>query len=316
MHFLPSISVLASVYQGEEYLPGFFENLQAQTIFPETELVLVLNLPNAREKQLCRDFAAKHQKQVQVLQAPRLETLGASWNRAWRAARAPYLAPWNVDDRRAVDSLQRQAVALDGEPKAVLCYGDYLRVARYGEEQGELRQTPAYSPGHFQRAFAQGGAFWLLRAAVGEEAGYYDEQFRVAADMDYSLRLAALGLRMVRAEGLLGYFTDAAQGLSTRQGATESSVERTAVQLRYGVFDKVDPAQLHAASAFRLEALASGSSWLPLSNFVPDLDAYLTRRQPLWKLGRLRHAVRAALQRSGLLPLLHRWQARLFKREI
>lgn len=316
MHFLPSISVLASVYQGEEYLPGFFDNLQAQTIFPEIELVLVLNLPNAREKQLCKDFAAKHQKQVQVLLAPRLETLGASWNRAWRAARAPYLAPWNVDDRRLVDSLQRQAVALDSEPEVVLGYGDYLRVTRYGEEQGELRETPAYSPGHFRRAFAQGGAFWLLRAAVSEQAGYYDEQFRVAADMEYSLRLAVMGLPMVRTGGLLGYFTDAAQGLSTRQGATESTVERTAVQLRYGVFDKVDPAQLEAAQAFRLDAIANGSLWLPLSNFVPDLDAYLARRQPLWRLGHLRQAVRAALQRSGLLPLLYRWQARWFKREI
>lgn len=316
MPFLPSIGVLASVYKGEAYLPGFFENLQAQTIFPELELVLVLNLPSAREKQLCRDFAAKHQKQVQVLLAPRLETLGASWNRAWRAARAPYLAPWNVDDRRTVDSLHRQAVALDAEPQAVLCYGDYLRVPQYGAETGERRTTPAYTPGHFQRAFAQGGAFWLLRAAVSEQAGYYDEQFRIAADMDYSLRLAALGLPMVRAEGLLGYFTDAAEGLSTRQGASEAALERTALQVRYGVFDKVDPVLEAAAREFRLDAVAQGNDWLPLRHFLPNLDHYLARRQPLWALGRLRYAVRNALQRRGWLPRLHAWLARWLKREL
>src|SRR3990172_484100 len=100
MAFVPSLSVLTSVYRGEEYLPGFFENLRAQTVFPELELILVLNDPSMREKTLAKDFALRHSERVHTLFPPRLETLGASWNRAWQATIAPYLAIWNVDDRR------------------------------------------------------------------------------------------------------------------------------------------------------------------------------------------------------------------------
>ncbi|MCW5875584.1 MAG: glycosyltransferase [Anaerolineales bacterium] len=315
MRFLPTVSVLASVYKGEEYLPGFFDNLQTQTIFPEIELVLVLNEPSTKEKRLCRDFSARHAKQVQVLQAPRLETLGASWNRAWRAAQAPYLAPWNVDDRRTVDSLQRQMVAMESEPDAVLCYGDYLTVAHYGSEEGPRRHTPEYSIRHFRRALAQGGAFWMLRAAVSEQAGYYDEQFRVAADMDYSLRLAVMGLPILRAEGLLGYFTDAGQGLSTRQD-NRPLVERTVVYLRYGVFDKIQKQFLKPAEQYRQSFFKNAGEWIPVEQILPEYAAYLQRRQALRWLGSFRFIMKSFLKRLGLLDWLHAMQEKHLRREI
>ncbi|MEX2160741.1 MAG: glycosyltransferase [Anaerolineales bacterium] len=316
MAFAPSLSVLASVYRGEEYLPGFFENLGAQTVFPELELVLVLNDPSPREKTLARDFTARHPDQVQILFSPKLETLGASWNRAWLAARAPYLAIWNVDDRRVIDSLQRQLAALEENPEAMLCYGDYVSVGRYGEEEGPRRHTPPYGVGHFRRALAQGGAFWLLRRNVSERIGYFDEQFRIAADMEFSFRLAAKGLPMVRAQGLLGFFTNAAQGLSTRDGVQASAPERTAIQLRYGVFDKVRREFLNPASAYRLDAIKISGDWIPLTSYLPEHEAYLRIRRPLWMLGSMRNAMRRLLQRLGLLPALHKAQDKYLKREI
>src|SRR3990170_1548314 len=157
MAFLPSLSVLTSVFNGERFLPDFFRNLREQTLFPELEIVLVLNEPMAVEKQMVSDFQQRAPNQVEIIYAKNRETLGASWNRAWKIARAPYLAFWNVDDLRIVDSLQRQMTALEAHPNWNLCYGDYLGVSAYGLQTGKRRYTPEYHPSTFRRSFAQGG---------------------------------------------------------------------------------------------------------------------------------------------------------------
>lgn len=299
----PQLTVLASVYKGETYLEPYFEQLENQSLFPETEIVFVANVPSAQEQSALAAFRQRYPEQVQVIEVPR-ESLGASWNRAWQAARAPLLAMWNIDDRRQPDSLERQVSALNQNGWA-LSYGDYISVAAYGEEQGARRSTPHYNPAHFARAFAQGGAFWVLRKDLAARIGYFDEQFRTAADMDYSFRIAANRLPMGRVDGILGYFTDAEQGLSTREGGQEAVIERAAVQLRYGVFDKVHPGMQLAAKQFRLDHVQSFGEWQPVAGLVPSYASFLRWRKPLRALGIIRRAVRSLLARLGLLNLLH-----------
>lgn len=316
MAIAPSISVVTSVYRGEAYLASFLENLQAQTIFPELELVLVLNEATLTEAKTAQEFSKLFPEQVQIHTVTTVETLGASWNRGWRAAQAPYLAIWNIDDRREVDSLQRQLTVMEAEPESGLCYGDYVAVPSYGRQEGTRRNTPAYSVGHFRRAFAQGGAFWLLRKKLSGDLGFFDEQFRVGVDMEYSFRVAARGLPMIRCDGILGYFTDAAQGLSTRQGAHDALVERTIIQLRYGVFDKVRRELMDEVKRFRLGEVLIEGEWLPLSRYVPNHREYLARRQYLWLVGDARVWGRKILEKLGILQWLYRLQDKLLKREI
>ena len=316
MAFLPSLSVLTSVFNGERFLPDFFRNLWEQTLFPELEIILVLNEPTAAEKQMVIDFQQRAPNQVEIIYAKKRETLGASWNRAWKISRARYLAFWNVDDRRIVDSLQRQMNALEAHPDWNLCYGDYLAVSAYGSETGKRRYAPEYRASNFRRSFAQGGAFWFLRKDVSNAINYFDEQFFVASDMEFSFRMAVKGLDMGKCEGLLGYFTDTGTGLSTRGGARLSEIERTVIQLRYGVFDKVDRRLLNVTDAYRLTSIKVDNSWIDLESILPNLSKELQWKRPLWILGYLRGWSRAALRRIGLLDDLHAAQDKYLKREI
>lgn len=311
----PELSILVSVYHGEQYLPAFFENVLAQTCFLRAEVILVLNEPSSRENKLAAEFKDRFVNQVRVLPVTPRESLGASWNRAWGQAAAPLLAIWNIDDRRPPDALERQLAAMRQE-QWVLCYGDYVRVSHYGQTQGEVRTVSPYSAGHFARSFAQGGAFWMLRRELGEQAGYFDEQLQVAADMDMSLRLANLKLPMGKVDGIVGYFTDAAAGLSTRDEGRQSLLERTVVQLRYGVFDKVDPQLRPAAQTYRLDTIRALGEWVPLASLLPEYESLLRSRRWLWVLGSLRFGLRATLARLGLLNALHRLQARWLRKEL
>jgi len=266
MPFIPTLSVLVSVYQGEDYLPLFFEQVQAQTIFPELELVLVLNEPSAKEQQLTKEFAARYSEEQ--------------------------------------------------DPAAMLCYGDYVKVSAYGREDGKRRHTPPYQIAHFRRSFAQGGAFWIFRGEVADQIGVFDEQFRVGADLEYSFRMAAKELKMARCHDLLGFFTDAAQGLSTRENARVAEAERTAIQLRYGVFDRVRSEHLDEARKMRLDAIKNGETWIPVTNYLPEHGTYIEKREILWAVGKIRNALRGGLHRIGLLPWFHRVQEMYLKRDL
>jgi GT2 family glycosyltransferase len=316
MVFAPSISVLTSVYRGEGFLPKFLENFRNQTIFPELELILILNDPTSFEKQISKDFHLRVPNQVEIICTKKRESLGSSWNRGWKVARAPYLTMWNVDDRRVIDSLQRQVIAMDLNPEWFLCYGDYVKVSGYGLEEGITRHSPAYNERNFRRSFAQGGAFWLFRKEIHKHIGYFDEQFSVGSDMELSFRLATKGLEMGKCEGLLGYFTDAAQGLSTRDSSKLSKIERTVIQLRYGVFDKVDRDFLKQTKGYRLDAIQQADTWVPLQTYLPNIDRLTQRQKPLWLLGFFRGWFRALATRLGLLDYVHEAQDKFLKREI
>ena len=309
------LSIVASVFNSERFLKSFLENASAQTMFPEMEIVLVHNSPSWEEVAIVEDFRRRHPDHLQYVVVER-EPLGASWNRGWLAGRGEYIAIWNVDDRRRPDSLERQVAALRQMPDAVLSYGDYIRVREYGAQEGERQRTQQYGSRFLRRAFPQGGAFNVYRRDLIEHVGYFDEQFKAAVDMEYSLRVAMQDLAMCRAEGLLGYFTDAGEGLSTREGALQALVERTAVQLRYAVYDKVRPEHLPAAREYRIREILNFGKWNPVQDVIPHYHAYIRGRRYLWALGSLRNSSRRVLEKAGLIKTLYALQNRYFKREI
>jgi hypothetical protein len=156
----------------------------------------------------------------------------------------------------------------------------------------------------------------VYHKTLAEQLGYFDEQFHVGPDFDLSIRIAAGGYQMGRVDGVLGYFTDAQQGLSTSDGAARSAVERTTVQLRYGIFDKVRSELVEGSQGYRLDQVLSFGAWHPIETYLPDHQGYLRRRQWLKWVGSLRNATRRLFRKLGILDWLYGLQDRYLKREI
>jgi hypothetical protein len=114
----------------------------------------------------------------------------------------------------------------------------------------------------------------------------------------------------------LGYFTNNAQGLSTRDGAKRSAIERTAIQLRYGIFDKVQAPFRKEAQEICADQIKSLGDWHDLNKYLPNYENYLSLRRPLYILGWLRNLLRNALGKIGLLAPLYRLQEKFWRREI
>lgn len=66
----------------------------------------------------------------------------------------------------------------------------------------------------------------------------FDEQFQIASDFDFCIRLSTLGTVGYSSE-LLGYYLNNGQGASTQRGSRQP-FEREAIYMRYGNYSKID----------------------------------------------------------------------------
>jgi glycosyltransferase involved in cell wall biosynthesis len=267
------VSIVTSCFQGEPYLEGYFEAVLSQTALEQVEVVLVQNDPSSDELAVVERVISQHPGLVRHIVVPR-EHASRSMNRAVSAATGQYVALWNVDDVRTTDSIERQAGALDQHPNALLAFGDMVIVPQYGDVDGVLVTEPEFERSLFMRS-CFGGTFPMWRREAFDIVGLFDEQLRSGWDFDQLVRCAATG-RVIKVRGVLGYFLNAGLGLSTA-GDGLQPIERTVIELRYGILDKVDRRYLAAASRYRVGELLVGDQWIPVGRYVSELDGILAR---------------------------------------
>lgn len=128
---------------------------------------------------------------------------------------------------------------LDAHPDAAMAYGDIIGVAQYGQVEGPLYKHAEYQQNEsdFMRSF-YGSCFPMWKATAHARVGYFDEQFGVAGDFDFQIRLAR-AFALAKTPGILGLYLDGDLQKLTRS-SDRLHIERTAIEYRYAIFDKLD----------------------------------------------------------------------------
>jgi len=314
MSLVPRISIVTSIYKGEAYLPGFFANVTAQTVFGDCELILIHNQPNYEEIKILEAFQKLYRERVRYEKIDKLEPLSVSWNRGWRLSRGEYITFWNIDDRRPPASLEAQVCALSQNPHCCMAYGDFITSPKPGGPEGWLSVTPEFERRKFLRRMVMGGAFMTFRRDIVGRAGWFDEQFHSAMDFDFYLRLLHMSECFCRAPGLIGYFTDTQQGLSTRQGGRLSHIEMNVVQMRYGIHDKVKWELIRESNRYRVDHYFFDGEWHPITNWVADYGKPLLPWPLLWMSALVRNVLRLGMMKVGLWESFLRQKDRLLRR--
>jgi len=265
---IPKVSILASCYHGDRYLASYLDYVAKQTYFDNLEIVLIHNEPSEKELGIVETFRKQYPDHIKHLIVDPVESLPASWNRGWLAARGEYLCIWNIDDIRTPDSIERQAAMLDACPDVAMVYGDYMVVARNGETQGQLADRPEFTRALFTR-YNYAGPFPMWRKSLATELGYFDEQFKFAPDCEYNIRVA-FRHPMRRVPGLMGFFTDEGMGLSSKQEtAIVIQVEVVAIKLRYGVYEAATRTFIPQAMKYKISDTLEFNVWHAIQPRIP-----------------------------------------------
>lgn len=192
------ISIVTSLYASRRHLAGFLQRLEdcirsVEARGYSAESIIVSNAPDRSECRTLRAaFASSwwrdHGKLIEV---PR-ETLYASWNRGLRVALGSAVCFWNVDDYRNPGAVV-EGIELIRQGHAVVrfpwLYLEELERARSGVKRHIAFYDRGEQSGLDPQVHFCLGPFFMFHRGLFEQFGPFDEQFHVAGDYDWQLRV-------------------------------------------------------------------------------------------------------------------------------
>jgi len=260
----PLITVLLSLYRGENYLSQYLENFLSQTWAEKCELVVMHNDPSPESIEIINSYADR----INLIYLPRVrEGMYASINAGIKASTAPFITIWNIDDIRKSNSLELLVSPLERSPDYGWSYGDFEVSNVYGGESVSYATPPEWSYS-VATSSCIGGPFFMFKKSLLEQVGLFDEQLFSGGDFDFTVRLSLVS-NGIKVRGSLGSFLNERKGLST--SGDLQAIERTVIQRRYGIWKDFDLLHFYASDKYRCNEIKQGpSSWINLYDFLPQ----------------------------------------------
>ena len=185
------VSAIVSTYNAERFLRGKLEDLEAQTIAQEIEIIVIDSGSQQDEGRIVAEFQGRYDN-IRYLRTPERETVYQAWNRGVRLATGEFLTNANTDDRLRHDCLETLVRSLNEHPECVLAYSD-IRSTEQENASFEthlplgFRKWPPYDRLNLLELCCV-GPFPLWRRSLHEEIGYFDERYGSSADYEFWLR--------------------------------------------------------------------------------------------------------------------------------
>jgi GT2 family glycosyltransferase len=274
------ITVITSLYNCIDYLNGFFDVVEQIQNKDEIEFLLLHNAPNKEEIDLIGK-RIQNKAYYRYVQVKQLEGLYSTWNRGIKLSSGKYLAIWNVDDVRTPDSLLMQANALDATPLAAMTYGNYILTPNYGSKNGTLvDEIDCNLKINESRVSHIVGCFPMWRKEIHNSIGYFDEQFKLVSDYEFQIR-TALNYPLVKTNSMLGYYLEGCPKRLSKN-TTLQNQERTAIELRYGVFYKLNLLYKRKANNYKVGLVYSFGKYTPVKEYIPSYQSYIQSKKNGW----------------------------------
>lgn len=231
------VSAIASLYKGGKYIEQFLHNITSQTIFHDSELIIIDADSDEDEFSVIKEFQKKYSNIVYRRINHRIGIYDA-WNVGIGMARGKYLTNTNLDDLRRIDSFELQRRALDNHPFADVVYQDYFvsfdaclsfdDVAAFGFKS----DLPIVTPHNLLVTNSPHNApMW--RKSLHDELGSFDTSFRIAGDWEFWLRCMSKGKSFLKLNDPHVVYFQNPHGISTHS-ETAGGEERAVVLRKYG----------------------------------------------------------------------------------
>ena len=124
---LPKISIITSVYNGDEFIQPFLEDMTRQTIFEEKcELILINANSPGNEEEVIKEYIEKYPNNIVYKKLEKDPGIYGVWNIGVEMASGEYLTNANLDDRKALYSIERHARELYLNSEIDLVYADMM----------------------------------------------------------------------------------------------------------------------------------------------------------------------------------------------
>jgi len=218
---LPKISIIASMYDADEFIEGYLQDITSQTIFREKcELILInANSPGNEEP-----IIKKYMEQYPNIIYKKLDKdpgIYGAWNVALELASGEYITNANMDDRKSSYSLEKHAKELYINKDIDLVYCDSFITNNPNETfENNSSQNRRYNFEQFSKeAMLRGNLphnHPMWRKTLHDKYGKFDESYKSAGDWEFWLRCCIGGdSKFKKIDGIYGLYYFNPKGIST-----------------------------------------------------------------------------------------------------
>tara|TARA_B100000214_G_scaffold375570_1_gene362774 strand:- start:188 stop:1819 length:1632 start_codon:yes stop_codon:yes gene_type:complete len=215
---IPKVSIITSVYNGDKFIRQFMEDMTSQTMFHNSELILIDCNSPGNEKSVIDEYLEKHDNIIYE----RLDSdpgIYGAWNRAIEISTGELLTNANLDDRRSKNQIEELTRSLVNNPDIDLVYSSNYITTRQNEtyennsSSGRTYDTYEFSKSNMVKCLP--GAMPVWRKSMHDKAGSFDESLKSAGDWEMWLRAVDSGSKFKKVPGVHGLYFMNPEGMST-----------------------------------------------------------------------------------------------------
>ena len=234
------IAIISSLYRVEAHLERFTQAVlsfaeQVHQAGVEVHYLPILNDATPLERKSIDKLALQINDAGIGNMTPQYvgrETLYASWNRGIALTDAPYFTFWNADDVRDAGAFVEGYRALESGANLVdFLFMGVKSVKRFGLFPSVCHEQSMmlFNPEQFTRKNGV-GPFFMVSKALYEQVGAFDENFRIAGDMQWAGRTLPY-VQFYPAKTIGGYFYIHGDNLSNT-GTNREAIEVNIIFMR------------------------------------------------------------------------------------
>jgi hypothetical protein len=229
---VPKISIITSIYNGDEFIREFLEDITKQTIFEDKcELILINANSPGNEEDVINEYLEKYPNNIIYKKLDQDPGIYGVWNIGVEMSTGEFITNANLDDRKRVDSLEIHAKELFLNSDVDLVYAnsfctlvpnetfndcgkdwDLLKAPTYNGKETMIKGNPPHQ-----------NPMW--RKALHEKHGMFNSDYFSAGDWEMWLRASVGGSKFKHINKTLGLYYLNPEGISTNK-STENKKQR------------------------------------------------------------------------------------------
>lgn len=214
----PKISIITSVYEGDEFIEGFLADITRQTVFGQCELIIINANSSGHEEPVIKKYMAQYPNIIYF----RLDSdpgIYGVWNMAIKMSHGTYITNANIDDRLEEHCYEIHAQALDEYPEIMLVYSNRYLTTIPNETFEHHSSNMLINSPEFSREnmfFCLPGCNPMWRKSLHDSYGFFDPGYKSSGDFEMWLRAVEEGAQFKKVPGCYCLCYENPQGLSTR----------------------------------------------------------------------------------------------------
>jgi hypothetical protein len=220
------VSIITSIYNSSEFLHQFLIDVKRQTIFGQSEVLLLDCNNDDSDYKIIEPFLSFSNFKYHKLGKC---SVYEAWNSGINLSSSDILTNWNTDDRRSFNSLEKQVSFLENDIECDLCYGPTL-ISEIPNEVFEFCSSNIYYPAldatlENQMIHNSPHCLPVWRKSVHERFGLFDTKYFSSADYDMWFRILKGGGKMKSLNDTVGLYYKNPNGVSSSSKNLNKALE-------------------------------------------------------------------------------------------